>query len=48
VVGPIAYCAYILLYYDLRVRKEGLDIELTAQSLGLIDPPKSSHPGQPA
>jgi hypothetical protein len=48
VVGPIAYCAYILLYYDLRVRKEGLDIELTAQSLGLIDPPKTSHPGQPA
>jgi hypothetical protein len=48
VVGPIAYCAYILLYYDLRVRKEGLDIELTAQSLGLIDGPKSSQPGQPA
>ncbi|HEX5163759.1 MAG TPA: hypothetical protein VFV93_00065 [Thermomicrobiales bacterium] len=39
VAGPIAYCAYILLYYDLRVRKEGLDIELAARSLGLIDAP---------
>jgi hypothetical protein len=48
VVGPIAYCAYILLYYDLRVRKEGLDIELAAQSLGLIDPTPASQPGQPA
>lgn len=49
VVGPIAYCAYILLYYDLRVRKEGLDIELAARSLGLIDSPTpASQPGQPA
>jgi len=48
VVGPIAYCAYILLYYDLRVRKEGLDIEMTARSLGLIDAPPSPQPGQPA
>lgn len=45
VVGPIAYCAYVLLYYDLRVRKEGLDIELAARALGLIDAPA---PGQPA
>lgn len=49
VVGPIAYCAYILLYYDLRVRKEGLDIELAARSLGLIDAPiPTIQPGQPA
>ncbi len=48
VVGPIAYCAYILLYYDLRVRKEGLDIELAARSLGLIDAPTTGQPGQPA
>jgi hypothetical protein len=48
VVGPIAYCAYILLYYDLRVRKEGLDIELTARSLGLIDSAPTTQPGQPA
>ena len=47
VVGPIAYCAYILLYYDLRVRKEGLDIELAARSLGLIDGPNpAGQPGQ--
>lgn len=37
IVGPIAYCTYTLLYYDLRVRKEGLDIEYAARSLGLID-----------
>ncbi|HYI16444.1 MAG TPA: hypothetical protein VEX37_13695 [Thermomicrobiales bacterium] len=49
VVGPIAYCAYILLYYDLRVRKEGMDIELAARSLGLIDDPTPvGKPGQPA
>jgi len=49
VVGPIAYCAYILLYYDLRVRKEGLDIELAARSLGLFDAPAvTGQPGQPA
>ncbi len=48
VVGPIAYCAYILLYYDLRVRKEGMDIELAARSLGLIeDPTPVGHSGQP-
>jgi hypothetical protein len=44
VVGPIGYCAYILLYYDLRVRKEGLDIELAARSLGLIDVPAPRQP----
>ena len=48
VVGPIAYCAYILLYYDLRVRKEGMDIELAARSLGLIEESTTvGQPGQP-
>lgn len=30
---PIAYCTYILLYYDLRIRKEGFDLELAAQQM---------------
>lgn len=31
---PIAAAATILLYYDLRIRKEGFDLEMLAQSLG--------------
>jgi len=30
---PIAYCAYILLYYDQRIRKEGFDLELAARQM---------------
>ncbi len=30
VTGPIIYLACLLLYYDLRARKEGLDLELMA------------------
>ena len=32
-VSPILYCGWILLYYDLRVRKEGFDLELLAQEV---------------
>jgi hypothetical protein len=32
-VGPILYCGWILLYYDLRVRKEGFDLELLAHEV---------------
>ncbi len=31
---PIAATATILLYYDLRIRKEGFDLEMLAQRLG--------------
>jgi hypothetical protein len=31
---PIWLIATVLLYYDIRVRKEGFDVELLAQSLG--------------
>jgi len=31
VVSPIAYIAVVLLYFDLRVRKEGLDLDQLAQ-----------------
>ena len=30
ITGPIIYIACLLLYYDLRARKEGLDLELMA------------------
>ncbi|HUV05540.1 MAG TPA: hypothetical protein VMX94_10590 [Armatimonadota bacterium] len=31
---PIQIIALVLLYYDVRVRKEGFDIEMLAQSMG--------------
>lgn len=31
--APIGACAFILLYYDLRIRKEGFDLEMLAQSM---------------
>jgi hypothetical protein len=32
-VGPITYIGVTLLYYDIRIRKEGFDIEMLARSL---------------
>jgi len=32
-VGPISYIGITLLYYDVRIRKEGFDIEMLARSL---------------
>ncbi|HXY68537.1 MAG TPA: hypothetical protein VEH62_03745 [Gemmatimonadales bacterium] len=34
VLHPIIPCAFTLLYYDLRVRKEAFDLELLGQQLG--------------
>jgi len=33
-VTPIGATAYILLYYDLRIRKEGFDLQMLADSIG--------------
>lgn len=33
-VMPIQVIAFVLLYYDIRVRREGFDIEMLAQSMG--------------
>jgi len=33
-IMPISAGAFILLYYDLRIRKEGFDLQMLAQSLG--------------
>ena len=35
VVRPIVACMFTLFYYDLRVRKEGFDLELLAQQIGV-------------
>jgi hypothetical protein len=34
IAGPIGATAIILLYYDLRIRKEGFDLEMLAKCLG--------------
>lgn len=31
--GPLVYGAFVLLYYDLRVRKEAFDLQLAAEAL---------------
>ncbi len=41
---PIAAGAFILLYYDLRIRKEGFDLQMLAQSLGSGGPPQDGLP----
>ncbi len=33
-IVPIGAIAYILLYYDLRIRKEGFDLVMLANSIG--------------
>ena len=32
-IYPLFYCVLTVTYYDLRVRKEGFDLELLASSL---------------
>lgn len=32
--APIGATAFVLLYYDLRIRKEGFDLEMLARSIG--------------
>ena len=34
-VYPVISCVFTLFYYDLRVRKEGFDLEVLAKQLGL-------------
>jgi len=34
-VYPVISCVFTLFYYDLRVRKEGFDLEILAKQLGL-------------
>jgi hypothetical protein len=39
VATPVSAAATILLYYDLRIRKEGFDLEILARGIGVPLPP---------
>jgi len=43
-LSPILPIAVTLLYYDLRVRKEGFDLQMMADHLGLPPPPLAPSP----
>ncbi len=43
-VMPLLYTGVVLLYYDQRVRKEGFDLEMMAQALGI---PPAAPPAEP-
>lgn len=38
VLIPFAQAGYVLLYYDIRIRKEGMDLEILAENLGYREP----------
>ncbi|HVX29291.1 MAG TPA: glycerophosphoryl diester phosphodiesterase membrane domain-containing protein [Nitrolancea sp.] len=42
ITGPIIYIASVLLYYDLRARKEGLDLEMMASQTEAVA--RSAYP----
>lgn len=45
IVGPFSTIAFILLYFDVRVRKEGFDIELLSRSMNPAGaPPLAATP----
>jgi hypothetical protein len=46
-VSPLITVVITLLYYDLRIRKEGFDLELMAKELGFAAP-ASASPASPA
>lgn len=41
--APISAAAVILLYYDLRIRKEGFDLQMLAASLGEAQDAQTDH-----
>jgi hypothetical protein len=43
-VLPITTIALVLLYYDIRVRQEGFDIQMLARDMGEAPPPAPSQP----
>jgi hypothetical protein len=44
---PLQAAIVAIVFFDQRVRKEGLDLELLAQSLGTQAPPASADSGRP-
>lgn len=47
-VAPISIVAFILLYYDTRIRKEGFDLEVLARELGKEIPAAAGPAASPA
>jgi hypothetical protein len=47
-VYPVFACVLVLLYYDLRIRKEGYDLELMARELGDAPARADGTAGQPS
>lgn len=47
IVGPLGTIAMVLLYYDLRVRKEGFDIQMLAKQMGMALPAAPAAPQAP-
>jgi hypothetical protein len=47
VVTPFQAALATVIYYDLRVRKEGFDLQLLAERLGLPAPPRESVSSEP-
>ena len=45
IVGPIGTISAVLMYYNLRVRKEGFDIQHLMNSLGNAPRPLADLPG---
>lgn len=46
-VAPIGAAAFILLYYDLRIRKEGFDLEMLADQMKRETEESRDHPPAP-
>jgi ABC-type Fe3+ transport system permease subunit len=38
IAAPLSAVALVLLYFDLRIRKEGFDLEMMAQNLATPEP----------
>lgn len=45
--APLMIVAFAVLYYDLRVRQEGLDLQIMIGNLGAVPPPASAAPAAP-
>jgi len=47
-IQPVVACVLALLYYDLRIRKEGYDLELMARELGDVPARADGAAGEPS
>lgn len=47
IMTPLQFAALTVLYYDLRIRKEGFDLQLQMQQLPKAAPPSTPAPSEP-